>query len=98
MIKGVKFKTPPRESEELGRFYDLVFAPDTFFAGWVGHIGHYAYANKGKPWGEATNQNGYIYLWPVTRHSIIDTYVTWSMSANPAAAHAFCREFVEINL
>ncbi|MCX8980089.1 hypothetical protein NLN92_18970 [Citrobacter portucalensis] len=98
MIKGVKFKTPPRESDELGRFYDLVFAPEAFFASWAGCIGHYAYAAEKKPWGAADNQDGYIYLWPETRQSIVDTFIIWRMSAHPAAAHACCREFVEINL
>ncbi|EBT5445582.1 hypothetical protein CK313_20115 [Salmonella enterica] len=68
--KGLKFRTPPRESEELNRFYDLVFSPETFFASWCGRNGHYAYTSSDKPWRQAENQDGFIYLWPMTRFSL----------------------------
>lgn len=97
-MKGVKFKTPPRESEELGRFYDLVFDPDTFFASWCGRSGQYAYAVEGKPWSVADNQDGYIYLWPRLHHTWTDSYYTWDMTANPNVAARMCPEYVEINL
>lgn len=96
--KGLKFKTPPRESEDLGRFYDLVFSPETFFASWCGRIGQYAYCAPEKPWGLAENQDGFIYLWPLKRFALMGEYYSWEMSANPETAQCCCPEFVEINL
>lgn len=95
--KGVKFKTPPRETEELGRFYDLVFDYNTFYASWCGGVGHYAYTTPDKPWRAADDQDGYIYLWPTSRHSIAGDWVSWEMSADPRIAASMCREYVEIN-
>ncbi|WP_417633187.1 hypothetical protein [Citrobacter freundii] len=96
--KGVKFRTPPRESEELGRFYDLVFSPEAFFASWCGRNGHYAYTSPDKPWRQAENQDGFIYLWPRTHFSLWGEYITWEMSADPEWAKQCCRVFVEINV
>lgn len=76
LLKGVKFKTPPRESEELNRFYDLIFSPEAFDASWCGRTGHYAYTSPDKPWRQAENQDGFIYLWPITRFSLWGEYIT----------------------
>ena len=91
--KGVKFKTPPIESEELDRFYDIVFASDTFFASWAGRTGHYPYDRTGHG---ADNQDGYIYLWPTTNMYAPD--LIWKMSADSQLAAHFCREYIEINI
>lgn len=84
----LKFKTPPIESEELGRFYDLVFAPDTFFASWVGRVGHYAY---GKDHNVATDQDGFVYLF-------LDYNMTWQMTASPTFVSWPSARFIEINI
>lgn len=83
----LKFKTPPAESEELNRFYNLVFSPDAFFAGWVGHRGHYAY---GKEDCVADDQDGFIYLF--LKHN-----GQWEMTASPSFVNWNAR-LVEINI
>lgn len=90
--KGVKFRTPPRGSAELDRFYDLVFSPIAFDAGWYGRIGHYAYDDTD---GEraAREQDGFIYLWPTKRSG----WTSWRMSANPEVVNITGLEFIEIN-
>lgn len=93
LLKGVKFKTPPRESEELDRFYDMVFSPDAFFASWAGRVDHYAYGEH--PHQVAQNQDGYVYLWPETS---ISGWTQWKMSANADWARDCCCVYVEIIL
>lgn len=93
--KGVKFKTPPRETVELDRLYDVVFNHKSFDAGWCGRVGHYIYSDSGDD-RAAQNQDGFVYLFPLS-------YVNgegyfWRMTADPKTAAAMCKEYVEINI
>ncbi|MBJ8796723.1 hypothetical protein I5398_11850 [Citrobacter freundii] len=92
-MKGVKFKTPPEESEELDRFYNIVFDDDSFCASWAGRVGHYPYGNSTAL---APNNDGYIYLWPEIRGSHRDAW--WKMSADSSIAKSMCKEFIEIRV
>ena len=83
----LKFKTPPAESEELNRFYNLVFSPEAFFASWVGRVGHYAY---GKEYCVADDQDGFIYLF-------LEHNGQWGMTASSTFVNWNAR-FVEINI
>lgn len=84
----LKFRTPPAESEELNRFYNLVFSPDAFFASWVSRVGHYAY---GKKHCVADDQDGFIYLW-------LEHNGQWSMTASPSFVEHMQVRVVEINI
>lgn len=89
--KGIKIPIPAPYTEELGRFYELVFLNQYGFnASWVAH-GHRAYGE-----GEAINQDGYVYLWPVLRGLFSDWQV-YFMSADPEFAKDRAIEYVEIN-
>jgi hypothetical protein len=90
---GVKIKTPPIETEELGRLYDLIFSPDAFFASWAGRVGHYAYGSKHQM---AVSQDGYLYLWPRT-NSYWGPDGNFLMTADPSIAKTMCGMYVEID-
>ena len=91
--KGVKFKSPDIESPELDKLYNLVFDSHGFDASWAGRLGHYLYGYTNQV---ADDQDGYLYLWPVS-------YVNgngwrWLMSASPSMASAKSIKYVEINI
>lgn len=91
MIKGLKFKTPEKDSEELSKFYDLVFDPNLFFASWVGRVGHYPFDREPAC---SDNQDGYIYLVPC----FWQNGTPWKMTADSKSANMLLVEYVEINL
>lgn len=84
-MKGVKIRIPPKGSEELDRFYDLVFNPLGFNAGWAGRIGHYPFDRDGYA---APNQDGFVYLFEYSNF--------YRMTADSQFGRSMHREWVEV--